>query len=223
MLSKTFNESMKYLISAVLLAMSFAPLAARADILPEGEHPVVTTAWIDNTADFLEYDFYLTGSTHAGGVSAQPVTGMDTSVITLVGEAKFIAVKTSDKAKIVSGAKADCPECGDNWFALPANAKYIVTSNYSLTIYPTLPDENPTTRFSYGIHIDSLNGQTMHASTASTGMYDKNLKTVTPDPSLVTSTSTPTSTTAPSMTFVWIIVACLGVAILALAIKAWKK
>lgn len=209
---------MKYFISAMLLMFSFAPLAAQADMIPDGEHAVSTYVSIDNASSYPEYSFYLGGGTHIGGVATQTLAVDDNQQINLVGKPTLQAFKKSDKAKIVSGEKADCPECGDNWFELDANKSIVIPSGLSVEIASSVPDANRTASVHYVLHIDGIEKGQMRARIASTTMYDAENKILS-----VVSGSSPADAQSSALSLIWVVIVCMGAAIVLLAVKTWKK
>ncbi|MFA5945325.1 MAG: hypothetical protein WC802_00230 [Patescibacteria group bacterium] len=180
---------MKYLLSAFLLALSFAPLAAQADIAPDpGTHEWSTHAMFDNLADYPRYDVYVSENWRFGpslvlasdAVAPTPEQALGTGHPSSEGT-PFIAVKQSNQAKIFH---QDDPgqEHGDLWDILPENQQYFIKAvvtgqgadmSKETLMNGSLPDSNHTNYIAYVYHIDSLTDTAFTVHFVSESRLDK--------------------------------------------------
>jgi len=142
---------MKYLL-ALILGFLIVPFPVKANIIPEGQHSVENFISITDTSPsygggYEDYNFYLVGTTHAGG--AISVLLSEQSQAVYFNAEDLIAVKKIDTARLQDGAQPNCPECGDSWFKLMENTQYVSLVNlyrldHELNIPLFLPDTDPT-------------------------------------------------------------------------------
>ena len=189
---------MKHLfaLSAALLVLS--PLAASADVLPDGMHPVTNNVIVDDAETYSGYTIYLTGDER--GPAAEKVTSNQSAEFNFSGDVHLIAVKKADASKIKSGVDSQCPECGDNWFNLPVNQSLIASSNVTFSMNSIVPDVNPQVKETFLIHIDSLSDAGMKAHLVSDVTEDKSGNQAAKAVPAVAPTPAPTPAPAPTPT-----------------------
>ncbi len=152
---------MKKFFVFVLSLVLLVPMLAQADSMPDGYHPIDNYFILQNAQKYPEYNFYITGDFH-GRVRSELLTTTSTQFSDVTG-GNFIAVKKTDVNKLASGAVKNCDECGDNWFELPTNAKYILNSNMIFIFEGSVSGENQTTSRTYTVAIDGIAGNTLKA------------------------------------------------------------
>lgn len=129
---------------AFLVAVTlFSPFFAKADMIPDGQHLVENFVSVMNgdenyAENYQDYNFYLTGRSHAGGYASLLLTAEPQQVYFDVEE--LIAVKKENVAKLIPGTQPNCPECGDAWFNGMENAQYVDKVNFDPEMPLTLPD-----------------------------------------------------------------------------------
>ncbi len=236
------------LISSTL----FLPLIANADIAPDpGTHEYSTHAVFDNIADYPSFDVYASNYRRFGPTPiiandaieprAEQIQSNGHPASTL---APFFAVRKSNQSLIVH---KDDPygEQGDIWGTLPENKQYMVNATVTgegeslknELVSGNLPDSNPAVYIVWVYHIDNLTDTSFTAHFVSESRYDADVNLVYGSalPKTLASASTPTSATESSTTVVpsetsntpwttiWIVISGLGLIIILLAYKAWKK
>ncbi len=231
---------MKYFFSALLIGFTLLPFMAKADIAPDpGMHEYSFHAEFDNLADYPDYDVYVSESWRFGPslVLAGDAVAPIASDIELNGHPStflppFVAVKQSNQAKIVH---KDDPygEQGDMWDSLPENQQYFINATVTgrgasleneTVLGGFLPDSNPAVYFVWVYHIDSLSDTEFTAHFVSESRYDAQA-TLVDGPALSSTIETNTTpvSSANTSTPYWIVIVGVGVIILILAGKAWKK
>lgn len=238
---------MKYLLSLLLLASSLTPFVAQADIAPDpGTHTFYECAYIDNLADYPDYDVYVTLNWRFG--PSPMLASAPTNTCSLIKGAStgtpFIAVKKSNQEKITHEQDPG-GEQGDIWSQLAENKAYIIEQaefggtvktgiviGASEEIFASggnLPDSNPAVHFISIFHIDSLTDSAFTVHLVSEDKYDKSGNLVGSSSSTTPST-TDDSTVVPEtleapvpVALMSVVIICLGAILVTVAMKTWKK
>ncbi len=242
---------MKYLLSSLALCTTLLlPQIANADIAPEpGTHEYSTHAVFDNLADYPDYDVYATNNWRfgptpilAGDAVAPESEQLESNGHPSSSVPPFFAVKKSNQA-LITHQEDPNGEQGDMWGSLTENQQYkidaTVTGEGADLGENNLPDSNAAVYVVWVYHIDNLTDTSFTAHFVNEARYDSDGKlaygALTDSVSTSTATTVPTSNSEPSTTAVpsetpeasqtpiWIAISCLGVALLAVAIKAWRK
>ena len=173
---------MKYLFSAFLLALSFAPLAAQADMIPDNTHIVATSLAIENATAYPDYQFYAVSSDGDAEIKFDGNNFFKFWEKTDRSRLELIAVLKTNVAKIKTIPwTCDGAGCGNPnpWWTISENKNLIIHSYNVIYVDNIIPDLYPITSMKLTYHIDSLDasaktteqGIKMHL--ASSVMYDK--------------------------------------------------
>ncbi len=224
---------MKYFLSLLLTASILTPFAAKADIAPDvGFHRVTQCAFIDNLADYPDYDVYATHNWRFG-----PSLILSQNLQTLSDGCEdsgtpFFAVKKSDQAKI-QHQNDPGQERGDIWNELAINKPYLLeatttgarTDISKETVNGDLPDTNPAVWFVAVYHIDTLTDANFNVRLVRETRYDA-------DGQLVSSTTVSGDDDVNEKTAAswfederlpWIVLIGVGIILLAVAVRSKKK
>jgi len=239
---------MKHLFALLLLSLSFAPLAVRADMVPDNTHPVDNCVSIDASQKyegnyFIYADYKFPGSTY---LSSNPIAcgfageGQLFLVTAELSKGETVAEPNLDPLK----TEARDSETYGNWPKDPRNAQYIVWSDLNITFDAFVSDIDRTVRTYTQIYVDSVENGKVTAHIADRLAFDKDGNIIVPPGakqlvgqetgtafvptddsaslrSIVATYKIP-PTTSP-FALMWIVIVCMGACILAIGIKAWKK
>jgi|GEM_PF-4650821 hypothetical protein len=164
---------MKYFLSFVLLAAFLSPLAAHADMIPETEHGLKNCISISNAKNYSAYQFSLVQAYIDVEIGSEPACLQGH-----VFSGPVLSVNKQQVADITSAAQADCGECGNQWWLLPANKGIFTQSGFTLDLKDSASAENRTVRRDYLLYIDSVSSVSLAVHLISTTSTDSAGRTV---------------------------------------------
>jgi hypothetical protein len=173
-------------------------------MLKDGYHNVESCLEISNLSDYPDYTFYATIDYKFPGAEQMYEGG----ICGLLGSGSIIAVKNSDRSKIV---KSDDAEQAGGWPDLAANNAYVVRSQEVYAFEGQLPDADTTVKESRVVRIDDVSATGVDTTLLSFSREDEAGKS--------------TSMTAEDNTVLYakIVAVALGVAGLVFCATKWKK
>lgn len=216
---------MRRIIFSIMMLIFLAPVSAFADIAPDpGFHEVCSHVYIDNLGEYPDFDVYATKSWRFGpsAIEAQGTEEKLDSECYGHGNSTsepFFAIKVSDQENIVTEADG---ERGDNWDLLEENWQYFIHAVVAESpegfgdelVNGVMPDSNPAVTHVAIYHIDSLDDESFSMSVVGEEEYDESQE-------LVSQVSLEDDDR--SLPILPIALVVVGVAILILTARRWKK